>query len=220
MIVRDVRSTFSATSLGVFCRSLPSTRAIMRSTKVCPAGAVIRTTMRSESTVVPPVTAERSPPDSRMTGADSPVIADSSTLAMPSITSPSPGTVSPAATITTSPTASDEDDTSAVGRSPRPLVCSRASWGAVTLRAVVCFCEARRLAAWALPRLSATDSARVANRTVAHSHAVIEIANTVGSMIESTVQPIAPTSTTNMTGEPYSSRGSSLRSAAGSAAAS
>jgi hypothetical protein len=38
--------------------------------------------MRSDSTLVPPVTAERSPPDSRMTGADSPVIADSSTLAM------------------------------------------------------------------------------------------------------------------------------------------
>ena len=34
---------------------------------------------------MPPVTAERSPPDSRMTGADSPVIADSSTEAMPSI---------------------------------------------------------------------------------------------------------------------------------------
>ena len=32
--------------------------------------------MKSERTVVPPVTAERSPPDSRMTGADSPVIAE------------------------------------------------------------------------------------------------------------------------------------------------
>ena len=40
---------------------------------------------------VPPVTALRSPPDSRMTGADSPVIADSSTEATPSTTSPSPG---------------------------------------------------------------------------------------------------------------------------------
>ena len=37
--------------------------------------------MRSESTVVPPVTALRSPADSRITGADSPVIADSSTVA-------------------------------------------------------------------------------------------------------------------------------------------
>ena len=40
---------------------------------------------------MPPVTAERSPPASRMTGADSPVIADSLTEATPSITSPSCG---------------------------------------------------------------------------------------------------------------------------------
>ena len=45
---------------------------------------------------MPPVTALRSPPDSRITGADSPVIADSSTVAMPSITVPSPGITSPA----------------------------------------------------------------------------------------------------------------------------
>ncbi len=34
---------------------------------------------------MPPVTALRSPPDSRITGADSPVIADSSTEATPSM---------------------------------------------------------------------------------------------------------------------------------------
>ena len=107
MIVSEVSSTLSATSFGVFCRSEPSTSAIIRSTNVCPAGAVIRTTIRSDRTTVPPVTADRSPPDSRMTGADSPVIADSSTLATPSITSPSPGMVSPATTTTTSPTRSD-----------------------------------------------------------------------------------------------------------------
>ena len=39
----------------------------------------------ADSTRVPPVTALRSPPLSRMTGADSPVMAASSTLAMPSI---------------------------------------------------------------------------------------------------------------------------------------
>ena len=61
------------------------------------------TTIQSEITVVPPVTAERSPPDSRMTGADSPVIAASLTEAMPSITSPSPGMMSPASTSTKSP---------------------------------------------------------------------------------------------------------------------
>ena len=47
--------------------------------------------MRSDSTRVPPVTPERSPPASRTTGADSPVIADSSTEATPSTISPSPG---------------------------------------------------------------------------------------------------------------------------------
>ena len=52
---------------------------------------------------MPPVTALRSPPASRITGADSPVIADSSTEAMPSITVPSPGISSPASTTTTSP---------------------------------------------------------------------------------------------------------------------
>ena len=51
--------------------------------------------MRSDRTRVPPVTPERSPPASRMTGADSPVMADSSTDATPSMISPSPGMTSP-----------------------------------------------------------------------------------------------------------------------------
>ena len=76
---------------GVFCRVAPSTSAIIRSRNVSPGFDVISTTIRSERTRVPPVTADRSPPDSRMTGADSPVIADSSTEAMPSTTVPSPG---------------------------------------------------------------------------------------------------------------------------------
>ena len=62
-----------------------------------------RTTIQSDSTRVPPVTAEKSPPDSRITGADSPVMALSSTEATPSITSPSAGITSPASTSTTSP---------------------------------------------------------------------------------------------------------------------
>ena len=95
-----------AISLGVFCRLAPSTRVIIRSRKVWPRSAVIRTTMRSDRTLVPPVTAERSPPDSRMTGADSPVMADSSTEAMPSMISPSEGMRSPASQTTRSPLAS------------------------------------------------------------------------------------------------------------------
>ena len=66
----------SASSFGVFWRSAPSTSAIMRSRKVEPDAAVTFTLIRSDTTVVPPVTAERSPPASRITGADSPVIAE------------------------------------------------------------------------------------------------------------------------------------------------
>ena len=93
-----------AISFGVFCRDAPSTRAIIRSRNVSPGLEVTRTTIWSDNTSVPPVTAHRSPPDSRSTGADSPVIADSSTIATPSVTSPSPGMTSPAATMHRSPT--------------------------------------------------------------------------------------------------------------------
>src|SRR5437762_2443381 len=92
-----------AISFGVFWREAPSTSLIIRSRKVSPGLEVIRTLISSERTRVPPVTAERSPPDSRMTGADSPVIADSSTEATPLVTSPSPGMKSPALTTTMSP---------------------------------------------------------------------------------------------------------------------
>ena len=95
MIVRPASRIDSAISFGVFWRLAPSTRAIIRSRNVSPGLAVMRTTIRSDSTRVPPVTAERSPPDSRITGADSPVMADSSTEAMPSMTSPSEGITSP-----------------------------------------------------------------------------------------------------------------------------
>ena len=103
MIVSPASRMLRAISLGVFWRSAPSTSAIMRSRNVWPGSDVMRTTISSDSTRVPPVTALRSPPLSRMTGADSPVMADSSTEAMPSITSPSPGMISPAETTTTSP---------------------------------------------------------------------------------------------------------------------
>ena len=47
----------SAISFGVLRRSAPSTRAIIRSRKDLPGSWVISTTIRSESTLVPPVTA-------------------------------------------------------------------------------------------------------------------------------------------------------------------
>ncbi len=78
----------------------------MRSRKVEPEAAVTRTFTQSDTTVVPPVTAERSPPASRITGADSPVIAASLTEATPSMISPSAAIMSPASTMITSPTSS------------------------------------------------------------------------------------------------------------------
>ncbi len=57
MIVIPTSRIVSAISFGVFCRTAPSTRAIMRSRKVEPCAAVIRTLSQSEVTRVPPVTA-------------------------------------------------------------------------------------------------------------------------------------------------------------------
>ena len=65
--------------------------------------AVTRTTIQSDSTRVPPVTEEKSPPASRSTGADSPVTALSFTDATPSTISPSAGMMSSASTSTRSP---------------------------------------------------------------------------------------------------------------------
>ena len=58
----------------------------------------------------------------------------------------------------------------------------------------------RSVAAWALPRPSATASARLAKTTVSHSQTTIDQANTLGSVIARTVESTAPTSTTNITG--------------------
>ena len=196
-----------AISFGVLRRSAPSTRAIMRSRKDLPGSWVISTTIRSESTLVPPVTALRSPPASRITGADSPVIADSSTEAIPSITVPSPGIASPASTTTTSPRTSSAADFSPPSR----------------IFAVASVRIARRLAAWARPRPSASASARLAKTTVSQSQTVTLKVNQEGSwpppsglppkswISQATVVIRAPISTTNMTGLRTWTRGSSLR---------
>ena len=72
---------------------------IILSRKVSPGWVVTCTLILSERTTVPPITPEWSVPASLITGADSPVIADSSIEAMPSIISPSVGIVSPASAI-------------------------------------------------------------------------------------------------------------------------
>ena len=204
----------SAISFGVFCRSAPSTRAIIRSRKVEPWAAVIRTMIQSESTWVPPVTAERSPPDSRMTGADSPVIAASLTEATPSITSPSEGMRSPASTSTMSP-----------GRGSSAGTSSKASRRAGSRRrfAAVSVRVAARLAACALPRPSATASAKLAKSTVNQSQSTIwkekpmPPAPVARSRRKRTVVRSATTATTNITGLRTSARGSSLAKAEPSA---
>ncbi len=112
--VRAARRIDRAISFGVFLRLAPSTSEIMRSRKVSPGSAVMRTISQSDSTCVPPVTELRSPPLSRMTGALSPVTAASLTEAAPSTTSPSPGIVSPASTRTRSPLRSSVEATSLV----------------------------------------------------------------------------------------------------------
>ncbi len=184
----------------------------MRSIKVEPAAAVMRTRIQSDRTCVPPVTAERSPPDSRMTGADSPVIAASLTEAMPSTTSPSEGMVSPASTSTTSFTLRVSPGTiSKRLRGPPGLVAAPSRrLACVSVRA------RRRLSACALPRPSATASARLAKTTVNHSHTMIWPLNrrlgrpSTRSRRKRTVVSAATTSTTNMTGFLAIARGSSF----------
>ena len=70
--------------------------------------------------------------------------------------------------------------------------------------------------ACALPRPSATASARLAKTTVSHSHTTVSQPNQDGSAIARIVLQTAPISTMNMTGLRHSVRGLSLRSASGS----
>ena len=158
----------------------------------------MRTTMRSDSTFVPPVTAERSPPDSRITGADSPVMADSSTEAMPSTISPSEGMTSPAWHTTRSPLARS----AAATRSSVPSGRRR--------RASVSDRIRRSVSAWAFPRPSAMASAKLAKITVKNSQIVMDQSKMPGWAIDSMKVTTVPTSTTNMTGFLICTRGSSF----------
>ena len=193
----------SAISFGVFWRSAPSTREIIRSRNDSPGPAVIRTLIQSDSTFVPAVTAERSPPDSRMTGADSPVMADSSTEAMPSSMSPSPGINSPADTITMSPARSCVAGT--VSSDPSAFTRRATRSARVFLSASAC----------ALPRPSAIASAKFANSTVNHRPSAIAVSNATGPLLVMSamirmVTITDTTSTTKMTGFFISVRGFSL----------
>ena len=94
-----------------------------------------------------------------MTGADSPVIADSSTDAIPAMIVPSLGMMSPTSQTTMSPLRSSGAGT----RSSEP------PWPPTSRRAMVSERVRRRLAACALPRPSATASAKLAKSTVNQS---------------------------------------------------
>ncbi len=186
----------------------------MRSMKVEPGAAVIFTLIQSERTVVPPVTAERSPPASRMTGADSPVMADSLTEATPSMISPSPGMRSPASTRTTSLIFRSSAETPST-TSFMPLF----PLGSINRLARVSERVLRRASACAFPRPSATASAKLAKSTVNHSQAAIWPVNSavpfcaMRSRRKIKVTKAETTSVTKMTGLRASWRGSSFRNA-------
>ena len=197
-----------AISFGVLRRCAPSTMAIIRSRKVSPGLTLHWITSQSERMRVPPVTEAKSPPDSRITGADSPVMALSSTNAPPSITSPSQGMMSPASTSTTSPLRSSSAGTWSICA---PYLGSR------NLRAKAVFLTPFRLLACALLRPSASASAKLANSTVNHSHrlmAPVKVAFPescpVPMAIASAVVSKLPVQTINITGLCHCTRGLSF----------
>ena len=169
----------------------------------------MRTSIQSERTCVPPVAAERAPPDSRMTGADPPVIAASLTEATPSITSPSDGMRSPASTSTMSPTSRSVPETSSYCR----LLSFRSRLACVSVR------WRRSVSACALPRPSATASAKFANSSVNQSHRTIWNVKPIfwppitRSRIRTMAVRIETISSTNITGFRICTRGSSLTKA-------
>ena len=210
-MVRATSRIVSATSFGVLRRLAASTIAIIRSKKASPGLTLTRIMIQSDSTRVPPVTALKSPPDSRITGADSPVIALSSTDAIPSITSPSAGMTSPACTKIRSPRRRSSACTVRQGA----LACGSLNFFAHTVARIL-----RRLAAWALLRPSASASAKLANSTVNHNHSETARMNQAdaspfptSACTNSAAVSRLPTHTTNITGLRHCWRGESLRHA-------
>ena len=141
-----------------------------------------------------------------MTGADSPVMALSSTDATPSMMSPSAGITSPAATRTMSPLRSDGRRHDFVGPVRALALGDRLGLGP------------RSVSACALPRPSAIASAKLAKSTVSQSQNVIcsskprspPPVDDVAGCRRSVVSTL-PISTTNITGLRAIVRGCSLR---------
>ncbi len=85
----------------------------------------------------------------------------------------------------------------------------------VSRRAIVSRLARRSVSAWALPRPSATASARLANTTVRNSQTTMVQLKMDGLLIAVYRVSTAPTSTTNMTGFLTWTRGSSFLNASG-----
>src|SRR5215831_10092661 len=136
-------------------------------------------------------------------------MAASFTEAMPSITSPSDGMVSPASTMTTSPTFRLVPGTVLYFSRPGPV--SSLAW--VSVRVL------RSESACALPRPSAIASEKFANKTVNHSHSTIWNSKPIcsppvtRSRSKMIVVSAVTTSSTNMTGFLIKVRGSSFTKA-------
>ena len=215
MMVSPARRISSAISFGVFRRLAASIRPMIRSRNDSPGLAVMRTTIQSERTRVPPVTELRSPPLSRITGALSPVTALSSTEATPSMISPSPGISWLACTNTMSP-----------ARKLLAATFSKSRWslGFLSFLARMSRRALRSVSACALPRPSAIASAKLANNTVNHSQIETPRMNHGFSgrrpLKASTARMLVsrlPTSTTNITGFRTTWRGFSFRNASSTA---
>ncbi len=163
MIVSAASSMLSAISLGVFCRLAPSTMAIIRSRKLSPGLAVTRTISQSDRTCGAAGDGARSPPRLADDRRASPVMAASSTEAMPSIDF----------TVTAGwsrrlPRAQRRPGARSRGGNPVSLGhrgCGRGQLLAPALPGA----RPRSVSACALPRPSAIASAKLAKNTVTHS---------------------------------------------------
>jgi len=133
-----------------------------------------------------------------MTGADSPVIADSSTEATPSVISPSEGMMSLASHTTRSPFNNS-------GGGDHLLGAVGPQTPGLGLRA-----HLAQGVGLALPRPSAMASAKLAKITVRNSQTVIDQSKMPGCAMDSIRVMIDPTSTTNMTGFLIWTRGSNF----------
>ena len=193
-MVRPASRIFRAISFGVFCRSAPSTRAIMRSRKVSPGLEVMRTLIWSESTRGAAghrraVAAGFANHGRRFAGngrfIDGSDALDDLAIAGNELAGDHRPRHRRCATWSRAPVLGS--------------VREQCDWPWSRLRAL------RSASAWALPRPSAMASAKFANSTVNHSHSVIWRSKPNAGAPPRTQQDrdsdhSSPTSTTNMTG--------------------